>query len=372
MATTNFAALLSEQKLVWARELWRVARNNSFAMRFTGRGANAMITRITELTKNEKGAQAIFMLLAELQGDGTTGDNTLEGNEEAMRAFDQKINIDQLRHANRTTGRLADQKSVIEFRKNSRDVLGYWLADRIDQLAFQTLGGWDYALRPNGATRTDTAFTGLEFAGDVTAPTANRHLRVLANGDVAAGDTSAVAAGDTLSYAALVMAQAFARDNYVRGIRAGNGEEMYHVFVTPTGMAQLKLDPDFIANVRHAGVRGDKNSVFAGATSLMVDGMVIHQFRHVPNTSGMAGGSKWGAAGDVDGCRALLCGAQAMGMADIGAPYWDEDTFDYGNQRGISLGKMFGLKKPVFRADVTGTDEDFGVIALDCATTKAP
>lgn len=57
MALTNFAALTDEQKTVWSRDLWRVARNNSFLMRFAGKGANSMITRITELTKSEKGTR---------------------------------------------------------------------------------------------------------------------------------------------------------------------------------------------------------------------------------------------------------------------------------------------------------------------------
>lgn len=374
MALTNFAALQSEQKIVWARDLWRVARNNSFAMRFAGRGANSMITRITELTKSERGEAAIFQLLAELQGDGVTGDYTLEGNEEAMRAFDQKIGIDQLRHANRLAGRLADQKSVIRFRENSRDVLGYWLGDRVDQLAFQTLAGWDYSLRPNGASRPSNAtgqnFADLEFAGDVSAPTSGRHLRADADGDIHEdAATTDIAAGDRLSYKSLVLAQAYAKDHYIRGIKAGNGEEIFHVFVTPTVMAQLKLDPDFIQNVRHAGIRGQSNQLFAGANSVMVDGMVVHQYRHVPNTKGMDSGSKWGSDGNVDGATVLICGAQAMGMADIGNPYWVEDKFDYENQHGISVGKMFGLKKPVFHSDVTDQDEDFGVLRMDVATS---
>ena len=36
---------------------------------------------------------------------------------------------------------MADQKSIVGFRDNSKNVLSYWLADRIDQMAFQTLGG---------------------------------------------------------------------------------------------------------------------------------------------------------------------------------------------------------------------------------------
>lgn len=372
MAQTNFAALLTNEKDVWSRDLWRVARNNSFAMRFTGSGTNAMITRITELTKTEKGTKAIFMLLADLEGDGVVGDYTLEGNEEAIRAFDIEINVDQLRHANRNTGRLADQKTVIRFRETSRDVLGYWLADRIDQLCFLTLSGLAYTLKTNGAARpvlaTGRNLGDLEFAADVTAPTAGRHLRWVASSEtLAAGDTTAVVAADTLTYKALVLAHAYAKDNLMRGIRAGAGEELFHVFVTPTGMAQLRLDPDFMANVRNAGVRGDSNSLFSGVSSVLLDGMVIHQFRHVFDTRGAAGGSKWGATGVVDGQRVLICGAQALGMCDLGAPYWDEEDFDYKNSYGIAIGKMFGLRKPVFHSDVTGVDEDYGVLALDTA-----
>ena len=83
---------------------------------------------ITELKKSEKGARAVITLLADLEGDGVAGDRTLEGNEEAMKSYDQVIRIDQLRHANRHEGRMADQKSVVEFRNNSRDVLATgWL-----------------------------------------------------------------------------------------------------------------------------------------------------------------------------------------------------------------------------------------------------
>jgi hypothetical protein len=88
----------------------------------------------------------------------------------------------------------------------------------------------------------------------------------------------------------------------------------------------------------------------------------------------LASGSKWGATGVVDGCRALFCGAQAMGMADIGNAYWEEDDFDYNNSPGISVGKMLGFLKPKFETIYTQTataDQDFGVMALDYATTYA-
>lgn len=177
MALTNFAALTDEQKTVWSKDLWHHARNYSFINRFLGKSQNSIVQHIDELSKSEKGARAVITLLADLEGDGVVGDRTLEGNEEAMRAYDQVINIDQLRHANRHEGRMADQKSVIDFRSNSRDVLAYWLADRTDQLAFLTMSGVDYSMHTNGTPRVGSDFPFLEFADNVSAPTGQRVAR---------------------------------------------------------------------------------------------------------------------------------------------------------------------------------------------------
>jgi len=379
MALTNFAALTSEQLTAWSRDFWRVARNMSFVNQFAGSGSNAMITRVTELTKSDKGTKAVITLLADMTGDGVTGDSTLEGNEEALRAYDITIELDQLRFANRIAGRLADQKSVVNFRETSRDALAYAMADRIDQLSFLTLAGVAYTHKTNGALRSVLAsgqnLSNLEFASDVSAPTASRHRRV--SGDnLVAGDTTAVTATDKLKYRHIVDLKAYAKDQYIRGVRSAGNDEMFHLFVTPQQMASLKLDSDFLANVRNAGIRGPSNQLFAGSSSLMVDGVMVHEFRHVFNTSGAttgtsanagAAGYKWGANANIVGARALFCGAQALAMADIGLPDIVEDTFDYQNQSGISIGKIFGLRKPKYNSDVTANVQDFGVIALDTA-----
>jgi len=380
MALTNFGTLTGDQLQTWSRDFWKVARNQSFINQFAGSGSNAMVQRVTELTKNQKGTKANITLLADMTGDGITGDNTLEGNEEALRAYDITIELDQLRFANRIAGRMTDQKTVVNFREQSRDALAYAMADRCDQLAFLSMSGVAYTHKNNGGLRTTSGTAGhelvdLEFASDVSAPTSDRHLRI--NGaNLSAGDTTAVTASDKIGYKHIVNLKAFAKDNYIRGIRGAGNQETFHMFVTPQQMADLKLDSDFIANVRNAGVRGSSNSLFAGSSSLMVDGVMIHEFRHVFNTSGAttgtssnagAAGYKWGADADVVGGRALFCGAQALALADIGLPEMVEDTFDYGNQSGISVGKIFGLRKPKYNSDISGSVQDFGVIALDSA-----
>lgn len=376
MATTNFTRLTAEQLTVWQRDIWKNARNKSFIMSFAGSSADSLVQRVTELKASEKGARAVMTLVPDLEGDGVAGDNTLEGREEEIRAFDQNIQIDQLRNANRLEGRMADQRSVVNFREQSKDVLSYWLANKIDELAFQTLAGVSYSLRPNLSTRVGSELPLLDFAADVTAPTTNRQVRwdaastSLVSGSSAA--TNLVTANDLPTWRSIVNLKAYAVDQFIKPIRSVDGVEAYVLFMTPRGMARLKQDADFINIMKDAGVRGDASMFFkgtphAGKNGIMLDGIYICEYRNVPNTTGLASGSKWGASSNVEGQAALFCGAQALGLADIGMPRWDEETYDYGNSNGIAISKIFGLKKPVWRSVTTGANEDFSVIRWNTA-----
>lgn len=369
MALTNFNALTDEQKTIWAMDVWKNARNNSFLNKFTGSSDNSMVQRISELKKDEKGARAVITLVPDLEGDGVAGDNTLEDNEEAMNSFDQVIQIDQMRHGTRNRGRMSDHKTVLNFRTQAKDKLGYWLGDRVDQLGFLTLSGVGYGFHTNGAPRVGSQFPLYDFAADVKAPSENRYGRWDAVTGLimgSAADNTDLTTADTPTYEALVLLKAYAKEHYIKPVREGSGGEAYHVFLTPTAMAKLRLDPEYQAIMRSAGNRGPKNELFTGAGSVYIEGLWIHEYRHVFNTTGLASGSKWGG-GAVDGCRMLFCGAQAMGLADLGAPHWVEKGFDYENQQGISVGKICGMLKPRFKGVVEQTVEDFGVITVDFA-----
>ena len=66
-------------------------------------------------------------LLADLVDDGVIGDNEREGLEEEMKSYNDKITIDLISHGVRQKGKLAEQKTVINFRENAKDKLAYWL-----------------------------------------------------------------------------------------------------------------------------------------------------------------------------------------------------------------------------------------------------
>ena len=177
------------------------------------------------------------------------------------------------------------------------------------------------------------------------------------------GDGSnTVTSVDTPAWELFVQLKAYAKENFVRGIMEG-GEETYHAFLSPMAMAKLKLDPTYLQNLRHATSKGVNDKLYSGAT-VKIDGIYLHEFRHVPNTRMAAAGSKFGNLGAVDGCQMLFCGAQALAMADIGNPKWVEKEFDYDNAPGISVSKILGFLKPQFETQYSGGSvEDHGIIS---------
>jgi len=366
MAMTNFAALKEAQVKVWCRDIWRAMRDNQFTARFTGSGDDAMIQRITALTRESRGDRAVIQLVADLVRDGVTGDNPREGHEEAMQNHAQEIVIDSLSHSVISKGALSEQKTVVNFRQQAMNNLTYWLADRYDQLALLTLSGIGYHMNLDGSPRTDTAFSGLAFAGQVSPPSDKRHLR-WDGSQMQAGSTAAVLPTDLPNYRMIVDAVAYAKTHYIKPLRKA-GKDYYILLVQPGTLAQLKKDGDYIRAITGgAASRDGFNSPFFSGGLVTVDGAVIHEDRRVFGTQGAPVGQKWGSAGDVNGTRTLLCGAQALATVDLTAPTWVEKRFDYDNRGGICVGKQFGFLKPKFHSNFDKSVQDFGVLAIDHA-----
>lgn len=358
---TNFAALTAAQKKVWSREVWEAARDQMFINKFLGTGEQAMIQRVTELTKTEKGDQCIIQLVADLVEDGVIGDNEREGNEEAMQNYAQTISIDLISHGVRNKGKLSDQKTVVDFRKYARNRLAYWLANRMDQLAFLTLSGISYAYKNNGASRIASPFPGLSFAADVSAPTSKRGL-MWDGTALAASNTASIASTFVPSYKMIVDAVAYAKEHYVRPLTAG-GKQYYVMLVAPGTLGALKKDADYQRAVVNLALKDGQNSPWFTGGTVTIDGVVIHEHNLVYTTKGAS--TKWGSGNAINGTRTLLCGAQALAMADLGTPEWDEKQFQYGSQQGVNVDKMFGFLKPKFYSIYDGSTEDFGVVTID-------
>lgn len=365
MSVTDFGALTIAQKRVWAAETWQAGRDESFffANGFIGKSdsdMNSVIQRVNKLTETERGLECVMQLVQDLQGDGVVGDNELDGQEEAMINDAQVIRIDQLRHGTKSKGEMAEQATVIRFRAQSKDKLGFWLADKLDELMFLTLSGRAYTLKTNGATRTGSQLPSLRFAADVAAASTNRIVHA-----GSATSEGSLTASDKMSWAVIVRAKQMAIRKHLRPIREG-GKGYYCMVISPEQERDLVLDPTYQTIVSRAAEKGMSNPLFKGAL-VTVQGVVIHSHNKVFNTLGV--GTKWGAGNLIDGAQAMMLGAQAGGLAQIGNMFWREsDKTDYGNRPGIGVGRKIGMLKPQFKSIYdANAREDFGTIAVKTA-----
>ena len=361
---TDFGALTQAQKKVWSGKLWMQFRDESFwqSNGFISNGLNTPINRITELTKTSRGLECVMQLVNDLAGDGTAGDNDLNGSEEAMVNDAQSIHIDILAHAVKSKGQMSEQATVIRFREQAKDKLGFWLPNKIDEMMFLTVSGRAYTLNTDLSTRGTSQLPALAFAADVTAPSTNR---VKFAGSATTEAT--LAAGDKMSWTLCVTAKTFARRQGLRPIRQG-GKEYYAMVLSPEQRRDLLLDSTYQTIVSRAAEKGSKNPLFTNALAV-VDGLILYEHRKVINTSGLGATSKWGAASTVEGAQAILMGACALGFTTLGGGEWIEgDQNDYGRKPAVGYQQMLGILKPQFKPKASSSSrEDYGTIAVKTA-----
>lgn len=370
MSATDLYAQQPYNKDAWGHKTYDEFIEQFYFTSALGSGETAIIDHITELTKNNKGESGAWMhLVCDVHGGGVVGDNTLEGRERQLESSWIRANFDQMRNGFVTKGRVSEQKSVINTRKQFRKKNARWLAESMEDQAILTASGISYAFNTDGSNRVtpdgQDPWTDLAYAGDVTAPTAGRHVRWDATDGFVAGDTSTVDAADVVKYAMIPELEAVAREKRLTPLRV-NGEEFFVWLIHTKTMAKLWQDADFRSIVVNGEVRGGNNPIFRGSKVTM-NNLIIKPYLRVFNTRGAASGSKWGASGTVNGSRSLLLGTQALGMVDLGPVGWEEDQRDFRNRWALAVDKMAGWLKPKFKDSRSGTVEDYGVIAVDHA-----
>ena len=163
------------------------------------------------------------------------------------------------------------------------------------------------------------------------------------------------------------VAQAKTLTPMIRPIKIEGGE-YYTLFMHTFDLFQLRQQATTAgswADIQRAAMEGGKitgNPIFTGALG-MWNSVILHESTRIPN---IASAPASGAISDFR--RPVFAGAQAACMAfgknsGPGKMSWIEDTFDYGNQLGVSAGMICGLKKTIFNA------EDFATLTL---ATYAP
>jgi N4-gp56 family major capsid protein len=350
MANTNILTGGNQAVNIWSTLTFREALKATMFRKFIGSGKQAIIQQLTELEKTA-GDVIKYDLLMQMGNAGVSGDNRMRDNEEALTYYQDSVKIDQLRNAH-AFRRMSQQRTLHDLRVDAKANLADWFADRYDTYVFDYLcGNTDRTFAGNTALAPD----GDHFivSGDVTKST------------VIATDEGSLSDNDQLTLADLDYAKEAAK-TLTPPIRPCmvDGEEMYAVIMHSYSVTDIRLD---VANSAYtdwptiqmwANKRGLSNPIFDGSLGVY-NGMVLHESTRIysPRTAVR---------------RNLFLGAQA-GVYAVGNAYsqlaqqrvgkdnmmsWYEESDDYGNELGIAVGSIFGMKATRFNS------KDYGKIVI--------
>lgn len=319
-AETAFATGDALTQTLWSAKLFREAMGEFFFKKFSGKSDTSIIQTKTDLTK-KKGDQITFGLRMKLGGRGVTGSTKIEGNEEALTFYDFSVTVDSLGNAVKAQDKMSLQRPAFDLRGEFKDALKDWLSEIVDIETIEAL---------SASPSTNRVYYGGSATSDAT-----------------------LAVTDTLTSTLIskLKRQAKLATPRLRPVMV-DGKENYVLITHPYNLKALRAETAWLNAYRDAGVRGNKNPIFAGGDSYW-DGVMVHEYERILTYS------TWGSGGDVTGTRSLLLGSQAGVHAYAQYPAWYEKLFDYYRIPGVATDIIYEVAKTVFNS------EDFGVIAAD-------
>ena len=335
---------------IWSSLLMREALKATYFKKFLGDGKKAILQRLKDLEKG-KGDEIKFDLLMQMTNPGIEGDNRMKDFEEPLVYEQDSVKIDQLRNAH-AFKHMSQQRTLHNMRSDAQGNLSDWYAGKYDDYMFRYLGG----------------DTGLSFAGNTGVVADTDHYVV--TGTV--GHTGAIVTdeGNLGSTSQIAMADLnFAKEKaktITPPIRPAivDGEEYYVVVLHPFSVTDLKLNIAASTYTKWSDIqmfanrRGLKNPLFTGALGVY-EGCILFESQRIHSPS-------------TDVRRNLMLGAQA-GVFAQGNAYdtiaqrkvgkgnmfkWFEEVTDYGNEKGIAVGSVFGMKKVRFAS------KDYGCMTI--------
>src|SRR5688572_1464801 len=316
---------------VWAKGVLVSAIEESYIGRFVGKSKDSLIYRKDELEKSQ-GDRIRVGLRVRLTGAGVQGDDTQEGQEEALTTYYDDLVINQLSHATRSAGRMTEQRVNFDVRKENRDGLVDWWSERMDTCFFNQIGGY--------TPQTDTRYTGNNAA---ISASSTHIIRVAGNGTDDGSLSNAADNKFTLSVIDTCVAKANTLYQesglpIIRPIKLG-GEDHYVMFLHDYQVRDMRQNTNTgqwldIQKAATSGGERYKSGIFTGALG-MYNNVILHKATRVPKGVSLAGAA-------VDNTRrAIFCGAQSACIAfgsenGVDKMTWVEELFDYKRSLGVA------------------------------------
>ena len=365
MADTNVATGLTVQQ--WDDKYFtEYLTENRFAGEM-GTDESSIIQVKEDLTK-KAGDSVTFALVNRLNNSAITGSSVLEGNEERMDSRSFRLYVDKRRNGVRVA-EIDEQYSAINLRNAAKSVLKDWSMKDTESLIIQALAsinGTNFASADATARNawladnTDRVYFASGYAGATHATGLTEQDTT--NDKLTAADITA------MKYKALVTASP-----KIRPIRSSeNGRHYFILYTDPRCFRDLKAESSspIIQAQRESVKEMENNRLFQGG-DLLWDGVIIKEVHQMYDELGTAF-TNLGDGGTAEVGCAFLCGAQAVGAAYAKRWTSKEETFDYGDKKGVAIESIYGIKKMQFGSGSGDTDDlkDQGVITGYFATTN--
>lgn len=295
---TNFTNL---QPTIWAKSIIRIADRESFWTQLAGpEGSKAAVIEKRELIERP-GATIRFSVTGRLNRKVNTGSSALKNNEEKMPFGSFTVTIG-LRRTATARDFMVDVTSIVDFMADAWPALKDWAKRDLDDQVFEEL--------VNGAGATTTEIKRLYANNRSSRPN--------------------LASGDVLTTVELMRLHNAARRRGVDPIqKVGRGmlsEPVYMVALSEADYYQLRADPDYKQDVRHAAVRGGSNPVFQGVVTDMYQGMLLFIHGGINNGDGKLGSYLRPEAELMAAINSstttVTAGPSATGSAITNVDYW--------------------------------------------------
>lgn len=353
MADTTARAGLTPQQ--WDDQFFmEYVRDNRFK-KYMGTDENSIIQLKEDLTR-KPGDKVTFANVRKLRGDGVTGNQVLEGNEEELDSRSMAVTVGVLRNAVMVTD-WDEQKSAIDLRNAGKTALKLWEMEKMrDDIikALYSINGVVYGSASEAqkdAWLVDNADRVL-FGALKSNGSSNDHSTSLANIDNTADKL-------TTSLVSLAKRTAQTASPAIKPIRLNEDSEWYVMFAGSRSFRDLSQDSAMQQANRDARPRDvNENPIFTG-NFLIWDGVVIREIPEIPVLTGVG-------AGSIDVTGNFLVGAQALGVAWSQRPRTRTDVRDYGFRNGVAIQEIRGIEKLLFGKGTGDTDDliQHGVVTV--------
>lgn len=359
MAEVSLAS--ASEKQVWENQYFGEYVRQSGYMPYMGKSNNNVIITKYEL-QQESGKTINIPLITRLKGNGVTGSQVLDGNEEDLGNYNCALSVDWRRHAVRVP-KSTSYKTEIDLWGASKEMLKNWEAEKLrDDVtkAFLSIIPATTTVTPTDYGTITLIAAGSGGGYEITAANqaagvseANKDAWLVLNQDrvlfgaarsnYSAGDHSTALStldttADKLSGTIVSLAKSMAKlaDPHIRPYKTENGREYFVMFCNPRSFRDLKIDLK-TSNTDGRERNVETNPIFQDG-DLIWDGVICREVPEIPVLTG--------AGSSTDVGPNFLCGAQALGVAWGQEPQFQTDLQkDYKFRPGVAIEELIRVQK---------------------------